>query len=41
MAIASWQPAGEGATWAELNAAWEVLHTLILEAVRLDREERS
>lgn len=41
MAIASWRPAREGATWAEINAAWIVLHTLIMEASRLDAMERS
>jgi hypothetical protein len=41
MAIAVWRPARDGATWAEINAAWEVLHTLVLEAARQDRKERS
>ncbi len=41
MAIVTWKPAGDGASWAEIDAAWIVLHALIMEAVRLDREERS
>jgi hypothetical protein len=41
MAIAAWRPARDGATWAEINAAWEVLHTLIMAASKLDAKERS
>jgi hypothetical protein len=41
MAIARWQPANDGDSWARINGTWLILHTLIKEAARKDREERS
>lgn len=39
--IALWQPAASGSSWSVLGAAWETLHTLVTEAARIDRRERS
>lgn len=41
MVLRLWQPAPEGATWDQIDAAWLTLHAMLSEAARLDSESRN